>query len=90
MIGIGGGGDVVGALAAALVCERHGIDAIVGGVSWERLPVDPLPGPRSAAEIVNGREIAPGVIVATPETQTAGGASSPSRTWRAFSVATRC
>ena len=26
----------------------------MGGVTWERLPIDPKPGPRSAAEIVGG------------------------------------
>jgi hypothetical protein len=46
-IGIGGGGDVVGALAVVDLAERLGTPAIVGGLTWERRPIDPLPGPRT-------------------------------------------
>ncbi len=46
----------------------------MGGVTWERLPIDPRPGPRSAAEIAGGREIAPGVLLAGPGTRTQDGA----------------
>ena len=74
VLGIGGGGDVVGALAAADLCRRLGTEVVMGGVSWERLPIDPKPGPRSAAEIVDGEEIAPGVLLAGPETRTEDGA----------------
>ena len=35
MIGIGGGGDVVGALAAAGIAERLGTRAELGGLTWE-------------------------------------------------------
>jgi hypothetical protein len=69
VIGIGGGGDVVGALAVAEHCRLfHGANPIVGGVTWERGVVDPKPGPRTAAEIVNALEIAPGVLAASGET----------------------
>jgi hypothetical protein len=74
VLGIGGGGDVVGALASALLCERLGTPALLGGMSWERRPIDPEPGPRSAAEILDARPLAPGVMLAGPETRTAGGA----------------
>ena len=57
MLGIGGGGDVVGALAAARQCEQLGTPFVLGGVAWERLPVDPVPGPRSTAEILGGEPI---------------------------------
>jgi hypothetical protein len=50
-IGIGGGGDVVGALATADLAERLGTPAIVGGITWERRPIDPLPGPRRLDEV---------------------------------------
>jgi hypothetical protein len=73
-IGIGGGGDVVGALATAELSRLyHGSDPIVGGVSWERTPIDPQPGPRPAAEIENASEMAPGVLAAGPETCVEGG-----------------
>lgn len=74
MLGIGGGGDVVGALAAAHLCRRLGVPPRVGGVTWERLPIDPHPGPRSADEIVDATELAPGVLEASPRTRTVEGA----------------
>src|SRR5206468_8584601 len=49
-IGIGGGGDVVGALATADLAERLGAPAVVGGLTWERRPIDPLAGPRTLDE----------------------------------------
>jgi hypothetical protein len=73
ILGIGGGGDVVGALAVAEHCRLfHGADPIVGGVSWERRPIDRQPGPRTSAEIENAFEIAPGVLAATGDTVIAG------------------
>jgi hypothetical protein len=69
VLGIGGGGDVVGALAVAEhVRLFHGANPIVGGVTWERSVVDPEPGPRRADEIENALEIAPGVLAASGET----------------------
>jgi len=69
VLGIGGGGDVVGALATAEACRAHGASPIVGGVTWERRPIDPTPGPRAEAEIESARRIAPGVLGATGETR---------------------
>jgi hypothetical protein len=69
VLGIGGGGDVVGALATAEAARiYHGAEPIVGGVTWERLPIDPKPGPRTLDEIEGGRPLAPHVIAATGET----------------------
>jgi hypothetical protein len=69
VIGIGGGGDVVGALAVAEHCRLfHGANPIVGGVTWERNVVDPEPGPRSSDEIEHALELAPGVLAASGET----------------------
>ena len=65
VLGIGGGGDVVGALATAEACRLyHGAAPVVGGVSWERRPVDPEPGPRSQAEIDGVRPLGPAVLAA--------------------------
>jgi hypothetical protein len=69
VLGIGGGGDVVGALATAEACRASGASPIVGGVTWERRPIDPNPGARAEAEIENVRRIAPGVLGATRETR---------------------
>jgi hypothetical protein len=52
---MGGGGDVVGALAVSTLLDELGTDWVLGGVAWERAPIDPRPGPRSLAEIRDGR-----------------------------------
>jgi hypothetical protein len=73
VIGIGGGGDVVGALATAEAARLyHGAHPVVGGVPWERQPIDPVPGPRSAAEIEDAEELAPGVLLARAGTRVRG------------------
>jgi hypothetical protein len=73
VLGIGGGGDVVGALATAEACRLyHGADPVVGGVSWERRVIDPEPGPRRADEIEDARPLAPAVLAAGPGTRVKG------------------
>jgi hypothetical protein len=74
VLGIGGGGDVVGALAAGELCRRLKTQRVMGGVTWERLPIDPRPGPRSADEIVGARALAAGVLLADAGTRTRDGA----------------
>jgi len=70
VIGIGGGGDVVGALATAEACRVYGTAGpILGGVTWERRPIDPAPGPRRVDEIEGARELAPGILAARAETR---------------------
>ena len=73
VIGVGGGGDVVGALAAARFLEFCGLDFVLGGLSWERSPIDPLPGPRSLGEIEDVRALHPYVWAANRETRTKTG-----------------
>ena len=69
-IGIGGGGDVVGALATGEACRLYAsARPVLGGVTWERRPIDPLPGPRGAAEIADAEELGPGVLAATATTR---------------------
>jgi len=72
-VGIGGGGDVVGALAAAELAARLGVPATVGGVTWERRPVDPRPGPRSLDEVTGARRLGAAVALAGPDTRGPGG-----------------
>ena len=69
VLGIGGGGDVVGALATAELSRAHGGRPVLGGVTWERRPIDPEPGPRAEAEIEGARRLAPGVLAASAETR---------------------
>jgi hypothetical protein len=52
---MGGGGDVVGALGVTKLLGELGTDWQLGGVAWERSPIDPRPGPRSLEEIRDGR-----------------------------------
>lgn len=70
VIGVGGGGDVVGALAAARFLEFCGLEFVLGGLSWERNVYDPVPGPRKLSEVRNVRPLHPFAWMANPESQT--------------------
>ena len=59
VIGVGGGGDVVGALATARFLEFCGLRFTLGGLPWERFVYDPLPGPRGLLEVRNVRVLHP-------------------------------
>jgi hypothetical protein len=72
-VGIGGGGDVVGAYAVARVAEAAGLRRHVGGVTWERRPVDPLPGPRRIDEVEGGEPLVDGAVLAGQGTRGPGG-----------------
>jgi hypothetical protein len=70
VIGMGGGGDVVGALATAELARSYdGAAPTLGGLSWERRPIDPVPGPRVLSEIADASELAPGIMLAGPRTR---------------------
>ncbi len=73
VLGIGGGGDVVGALAVARRCEELGTQFVLGGVAWERLPIDPHPGPRPVAEIHHGEPLGRHAVLAGADTSTPEG-----------------
>jgi len=61
---------VVGALAVARLCESLGTPFTLGGVAWERLPIDPHPGPRPLAQIQGGRRLGEAAVLAGPRTAT--------------------
>jgi hypothetical protein len=73
VLGIGGGGDVVGALATARLCQAFGAEFVLGGVSWERWPIDPHPGPRRLDEILGGKPLSPATMLAGEGTTTPDG-----------------
>jgi hypothetical protein len=73
VLGIGGGGDVVGALAVGRFCEALGTEFVLGGVAWERFVIDPHPGPRSVDDIRGGRRLGEAALVADEGTTTPEG-----------------
>ena len=73
VIGVGGGGDVVGALATARFLEFCGLPFHLGGLSWERFVYDPVPGPRSLVEIENVRVLHPHAWMVNDKTHTHSG-----------------
>jgi hypothetical protein len=61
---------VVGAFATAELARRYdGATPVLGGLAWERRPIDPVPGPRRAEEIEGADELAPGILRAGPQTR---------------------
>lgn len=73
VLGIGGGGDAVGSIAIARALEARGLETVLGGVAWERIVVDPHPGPRSLSDVKGARPldhsavVEPGKGATTPE-----------------------
>jgi hypothetical protein len=72
-VGIGGGGDVVGTVAAAGIAAATGTPATLGGLTWERRPIDPLPGARALDEVTGVRVLHPAVALAGPDAAGPGG-----------------
>jgi hypothetical protein len=73
VIGMGGGGDVVGALATAELTRLYDdAEPVLGGLTWERRPIDPVPGPRAVSEIEGAEELAPGILLAGAGTRVRG------------------
>jgi hypothetical protein len=73
VIGIGGGGDVAGALATARFLQFCGLQFVLGGLSWERRVFDPVPGPRMLSEVENVRDLHPYVWMANADSRTRNG-----------------
>ncbi len=70
---MGGGGDVVGALAVTDLFRGLKTDWVLGGVAWERSPIDPRPGPRSLEEIRGGKPCGSAAILTEGSTTTLDG-----------------
>lgn len=73
VLGVGGGGDVLGALATARLCESFACEWVLGGTLWERLPTDPEPGPRSLDELTDAQRLSGTVALASATTGTLTG-----------------
>ena len=72
-MGIGGGGDVVGAIGVAELARARGAEAVVGGMTWERRVVDPLPGPRRLGELTGIEPLNAATALAGPAARGPGG-----------------
>ncbi|HDI42300.1 MAG TPA: DUF1152 domain-containing protein [Candidatus Bathyarchaeota archaeon] len=69
VLGIGGGGDVASAALLYRAISSYGIRAALGGVVWEWLTVDPVPGPVGVWELVGGKPAGPSLAWLDGETR---------------------
>ncbi|MCS7118445.1 MAG: DUF1152 domain-containing protein [Archaeoglobaceae archaeon] len=58
VFGIGGGGDIVSTIPVSNFLRQFDFEILNGGVIWDRLVVDPKPGPRSLEELLNIERVA--------------------------------
>lgn len=73
LVGIGGGGDIVGTVPTADLLGMFGVQCVLGGLSWERSVIDPVPGPRRFEETKNARKLNEVVWYANKDTVTSTG-----------------
>lgn len=75
IVAAGGGGD---AITGAAIASRQGNSGppVVMTYSWDRLMVDPLPGPRIASDFTGLHQLAPQVLEVVATTTPIGGAGS--------------
>lgn len=73
VLGVGGGGDIMGALPTSGYLNILGVETILGGVSWERIVFDPKPGPRSLDEIINVERISESTAYVDKNSHTSDG-----------------
>jgi Uncharacterized protein conserved in archaea len=64
IIGIGGAGDILGTIPTMIFLRKFGLETIIGSIIWERIIIDPKPGPRSLEEIENVEIISNSVCLA--------------------------
>ncbi len=53
VFGIGGGGDIVGTVPTSNFLKSFDFEVLHGSIVWDRLVIDPKPGPRSLDELEN-------------------------------------
>lgn len=73
VFGVGGCGDIVSTIPTARLLKSHGVDIVLGGIAWERVVVDPIPGPRHFEEITGIEQLNDATALATAETCTQDG-----------------
>nr|MDO8081640.1 DUF1152 domain-containing protein [Candidatus Freyarchaeota archaeon] len=72
-LGVGGGGDIMGTLPTSGYLNVLGVETILGGVGWERIVIDPRPGPRSLDEILNIEKISESTAYVDKNSHTSDG-----------------
>ncbi|MEM0350683.1 MAG: DUF1152 domain-containing protein [Archaeoglobaceae archaeon] len=70
VFGMGGGGDVLSTIPVANFLKYFDFEVIHGGVIWDRLVVDPKPGPRSLEELLNIERISETLAFIKEDTRT--------------------
>ncbi len=73
VFGVGGGGDIVSTIPVANLLRRFGIRVYHGSVVWDRIVLDPKPGPRSLEELENIEIVNDTVAFANSKTITSYG-----------------
>lgn len=66
---LGGGGDVASAAMLALAARRLGIKSYIASIIWERLPIDPIPGPVKLNEVVGAMKIGERALMVTKDSR---------------------
>lgn len=66
VVGIGGGGDVVGAYYIYLKVRELGGEPLLGAAVWERFTVDPYPGPIPLESMIDVEPLGASSAIVTP------------------------
>lgn len=67
IVGVGGGGDTLGALIVYYRLRALGVEAMLGNVVWERFILDPFPGPVPVEHLVNAKILGGSVALVNRE-----------------------
>jgi len=70
IFGMGGGGDIVGTIPTASFLKEFGFKVYYGSIVWDRIVVDPKPGPRAIEELKNIEIINSTIAMANEDTKT--------------------
>ncbi|MCS7121504.1 MAG: DUF1152 domain-containing protein [Archaeoglobaceae archaeon] len=73
VFGIGGGGDIVSTIPVANFLKKFNVDVFYGSILWDRLVVDPKPGPRSLDELLNLERVEETLAFVNENTRTVDG-----------------
>ncbi len=73
VFGIGGGGDIVSTIPVANFFKKFGFEVYHGSIVWDRIVVDPKPGPRSLDELEGVRQLNECVGIADENVRTKDG-----------------